>query len=152
MPVLGVFAQGSPAKLYVPVKNVEASSMTTGYAVALCLTAASVDGAQAVMTASGSSLTLPGWLGVANADIASNAYGLIQCWGYAASVYCSQLATSITITLGDALVPGAEKGGLFSTVPTYLNSGFGYVLTVSAPPTVSMAKTANYTSGIVRCF
>ncbi len=138
-------------RVFITVLNTAASSMTTGYAVSLTLAAASADGHQAVMTASGTAGTLPGWVGVAAADIAANTRGRVQCLGYVASIYLSQVATSITVTLGDALVPGAETGGLFSTVPTYLNSGFRYALVISAPPTLSGTKITNYTSGILRC-
>lgn len=151
MPVLGAFAQGSAAKLYIPVKNVSASSFTNGYGVALAIAGNSFDGAQAVLPASGTAGNLPGFIGVASGDIASNGFGLVQCWGFAASVYISQQATSITINQGDPLVPGAEAGGLASLAPTYAASGFKFILVSNPPATTSMAKTANYCSGLVRC-
>lgn len=151
MPSLGVFGQGSAAKLFVPVKNVSASSLTTGYAVALALAGNSFDGNAAVLPASGTAGNLPGFLGVASADIASNAYGLVQSWGFAASVYLSQYGTSVTVNQGNCLVPGAEAGGLGSAVSTYLNAGFKFIVASNTPATVSMAKTANYCSGLIRC-
>ena len=151
MPTLGVFAQGSAARLYLPVRVVEASSITLGYGAAICQLAASFDGNAAIMPLSGTAATLTGWIGVAAADIASNGYGLVQCFGPAASVYISQQDTSITINAQNALVPGAEKGGLMSVVPTYLNAGFKFVICTNPPATTSMAKTANYSGGLIRC-
>lgn len=151
MPSLGVFGQGGAAKLYLPVRCVAASSATLGYGVGFAQIAGSFNGKEVALTASGTANTLTGWVGVAAADIASNAYGLAQCWGGAASIYLSQVNTSITINIANALIPGAEAGGLFSVVPTYLNAGFKFVLCSNPPPTVSMAKTANYTSGVIRC-
>lgn len=151
MPTLGVFAQGSPAKLYIPVKNGTASSFTTGFAVAFACAGNSVTGVDGVLAASGTAANLPGWIGVASGDIANGSYGLVQCWGLANSVYLSQYGTSVTVTLGDAIVPGAEAGGLGSAVPTYLNAGFKFALVVSAPAALSLAKVSNYTSAILRC-
>lgn len=151
MPVLGVFTQGGSAKLYLPVKTTISASLTTGYLVALALNGVSLDGAQAMLPASGTAAHLPGFIGVANADIAGSAFGLVQCFGFAASVYLSQYGTSVTVNQGNALSPGAEAGGAGSAVPTYLNSGFKFIICSNPPATVSMAKTANYSSGLVRC-
>lgn len=152
MPSLGVFGQGSAAKLYLPVRGVQASSLTTGYLTGLCLAAASFDGNSAILTASGTAGTLPGFIGVANADVAVNGYGLVQCWGHAVSIFMSQVATSITFTVGDACVPGAEAGGCASVVPTYLNAGFKFIISSGSPNTASLAKASNYMGGIIRCF
>ncbi len=152
MPSMGVFAQGAGAKLYLPVRCVEASSLTNGYLVALNLQhSLSFDGNQAIMTASGSARTLPGWVGIAAGDIASNAFGLVQSWGVAASIYGSQQATSITINIGDACIPVAESGGAISTVPTYLNAGFKFILSSGTPNTTSLAKSVNYMAGLLKC-
>lgn len=150
MPLLGVFGQGSAAKLYLPVKVVQASSATTGYGVNLHIGTNSFDGNAINLAASGTTANLPGFIGVAANDIASTAFGLAQCWGFAASVYMSQYGTSVTVNQGNCLVPGAEAGGLGSTVSTYLNSGFKFIVASNTPATVSMAKTANYCSGLVR--
>ena len=143
-----------PEKIFIPVLNTEASSMTTGYAVAIAFGAASADGHQAVMTRSGTAANLPGWVGVAAADIAANTRGRVQTYGYAASIYLSQMNTSITVTIGDLLVPGAQAGGLTSAItPTGAASGFRYVMVISAP-TLTLSNTVGncYTSGYIRCF
>lgn len=151
MPSLGVFAQGAAAKLYIPVRNVSASSLTLGYAVALAVGGNSVDGNAAVLMASATTADLPGFIGVANSDIASNGYGLVQCWGFAASVFLSRTNTSVTINQGNPLVAGAAAGGLTSVAPTYANSGFKYILASNVPVTTSLAVGAAYLSGLIRC-
>ena len=151
MPVLGVFSQGSAAKLYIPVTNVEASSLTLGYAVALRIDGASFNGNNAVMADSDNAVDLPGFIGVAAADIASNGRGLVQCWGFAASVYLSNTNTSVTHTQGDPLVPGARAGGLKSAAPTWANSGMKFILISNVPVTLSNAIVDSYASGLVRC-
>ena len=125
-------------RAYMTVKNVEASSMTTGYLVAICVgNSASFDGTQAVMPASGTAGNLPAFVGVAFRDIASNTYGLVQTYGPCGSVAFSNQGTSITINVGDPLVPGAAKGTATSLAPTYANSGFKYILASNTAAAVS---------------
>jgi len=129
-------AQGDE-RAYGTYKNVEASSLTTGYAVALAAAAASFNGTNACLAGSGATGRQINWIGIAANDIAPNAYGIVQQYGLCASVFLSNAGTSITITLGDACVPGALAGGLYSAVPTWLNSGFACVIAVSTPAAVS---------------
>lgn len=137
-----------PEKVYVAVKNVSASSLTTGYAVALAIAGNSFDGVNAVLADSDDTGNLPGFIGVARADIASNSNGQVISAGFAASVFLSHVGSSITINQGDPLVPGKAPGGLASLAPTYAASGFRYVLASNTPPAVSAAA---YCSGLVRC-
>ena len=117
----------SPEQIHMPVTNVDARSLTLGWPVALRLgTNASLNFNNAVLALSGTAGDLPGFLGVADQDIATNAVGRVVLWGYAKSVYLSQTGTSVTITNADPLVPGA--GGFFSLAPTYAASGFKYVI------------------------
>ena len=93
-----------PEKILISVKNVDgAGSITTGMGACLVFTAASGDGAQAVLATKALSRS---FVGVAKADIAINAYGLLTAWGYAASVLISQSVGSWTITAGDCLQTG----------------------------------------------
>src|SRR5690348_7440564 len=87
-------------------KNVEASSLTTGYGVAYASASASFDGTQVALAGSGAVGRQFGFIGIAVKDIAPNAYGLIQTHGATASVWISNVGTSITINVGDPLVPG----------------------------------------------
>lgn len=138
-------------RAFITVKNVEASSITTGMGVALRIgTTASFDGNSAVMAKSGNAGDLPGFLGVAVRDIPSNQYGLVQTYGNTLSVFLSVITTSLTITAGDPLVPGAAAGGFYSLAPTYASSGFGYVI-ASNCPTITLSNAAPmYCSGFVR--
>lgn len=138
-------------RAFLNIKNVEASSITTGMGIALRIgTTASFDGTSCVRAASGNAGDLPGFLGVAAQDIPSNGFGLCQIFGNVLSVQLSNVNTSITVTAGDPLVPGALAGAFTSAAPTYATSGFGYVL-VSNAPTVTLSQAApQYCSGFVR--
>lgn len=134
-------------RVYGTYKNVEASSITNGYLAALRLgTSASFDGTQVVRAAGGNTADLPGFIGVAAQDIVSNGYGLIQLYGSCASVFLSGTTTSLTINVGDPLVPGALAGGAFSLAPTYVASGFAYVIASN----VSNASITGWISGFMR--
>lgn len=122
---------------YGTYKNVEASSLTTGFAVACAAAAASFDGNQVCFAGTAATGRQINWIGIAAKDIAPNAYGIVQQYGLVASIYISNVGSSITITLGDACVPGALAGGVFCAVPTWLNSGFACVIAVSTPAAVS---------------
>lgn len=141
-------------RVFMTVKNVEASSITTGMGVALRIgTAASFDGVSAVMTRSGQVADLRGWVGIAVQDIASNAYGLVQMFGNCVSVLLSEMNTSITINTGDPLSPTAQAGALSSLVgtPTFGSGGFGYVLASNVPTNTLSQAGPLYASGFIRC-
>jgi len=144
---IGVPMRGVPEKVFLTVKNVLGATITKGYAVALCVAGNSFDGQSAVLADSSTAANLPGFIGIAKADLANTEYGPVQCFGYAASVYLSNVGTSITITQGDAMIPGADAGGMFSAAPTYADSGFGVVIAVGTP-TIS---ASGYTEGFIRC-
>lgn len=138
-------------RAFLTVKNVEATSITTGMGVALRIgTAASFDGTQAVRATSANAGDLPGFLGIATKDIPSNTVALIQCFGAVASVFLSVLATSITITSGDPLVPGGAPGGFASAVPTYAASGFCWVIASNVPTNTLSQAAPLYASGFIR--
>ena len=139
----------------VNVTNVDAASITTGYAVAYALVGDSVNGVNVVKPASGTAANLPGFIGIALQDFAANAVGRVQMFGWVASVFFSRTNTSVTLNIGDPLVPGAAAGGLWSLAPTYAASGFKYVNVGSvatigaAVGNTSVAVTAAYTSGLL---
>lgn len=144
----------APEQIFMPVTNVDARSLTQGWPVALRLgTNASLNFNNAVLALSGTAGDLPGFLGVADMDIATNAVGRVIVWGYAKSVYLSSVATSITINNGDPLVPGAA--GFFSLAPTYAASGFKYVIASNVPAgtlasSLSAAVNTIWASGFVK--
>lgn len=140
-----------PEKIQVCIKNVEATSITMGMGVALCIgTAASFDGVSCVRPASGTAANLPGFLGVAVQDIASNGFGLVQVFGAVASVLLSNVATSVTIATGDPLIPSPAAGLFSSAVPSYAASGFGWVIASAVPANTLSVAAPLYCSGFVR--
>lgn len=135
-------------KIFTTYQNVEASSLTTGFAAAIATASASFNGTQVMFASSAAADRKQNWIGIAAADIAPNAYGLIQQYGPCASVYISNVGSSITINVGDALAPGALSGGLFClAAPTWLASGFGVVIASNTPPAVS---ATGWMSGFIR--
>lgn len=139
-------------RVFVTVKCVEASSITTGYSAGLKIaTTGSFDGTSAVMMRSGTAGDLPGWLGIAVQDIPSNGFGLVQIFGNCLSVLLSNVITSITIATGDPLIPSPVAGALSSGAPTYAASGFGYVIASSVPANTLSVAAPLYASGFIRC-
>lgn len=138
-------------RAFVTVKNVEASSITTGMGVSLRIgTTASFDGTSAIRSISTQAADLPGFLGIAVRDIPSNQYGLVQIYGNTSSVLISNMGTSITFTAGDPLIPSTVAGAMFSGAPTYAASGFNWVI-CSNPPTNTLSQASPmYVSGFVR--
>jgi hypothetical protein len=144
-----------PERVLINVKNVEASSLTTGYGVCLAIgnedVAASADGVNAVMFTTSAEL-LPSFIGVAKSDIASNAYGPIIGWGFADSIALSQEANvTVGLLAGQSLlIPGAGAG-------TFTSAGAAWeALSTLAGKYVINAMTQstnggiNYTKGFVR--
>lgn len=135
-------------KIFATYKNVEASSLTTGMAVALATAAASFNGTNVCMAGTAAVGRQQTWLGFAAQDLAPNAYGLVQMYGLVNSIYISNYGISVTFTLGDSLVPGALAGGVGSiAAPTFATSGFAGAIVISAPLTLS---AISWTSGFFR--
>ncbi len=140
-----------PEKVQIIVKNTETTSITNGMAVALCIgTSGSFDGIQCVKAASGVAANLPGFLGVAIQDIASQGFGLVQMFGPVASVLLSNVGPSITIAAGDPLIPSPGLGLFSSGAPTYAASGFGWVIASNVPANTLSVAAPLYCSGFVR--
>ena len=137
----------NPEKVFMPVTNVSGTTVTKGQAVALAIGGNSFDGKSVVLADSGVAADLPGFLGVAERDIADTENGLIQILGFADSIAVDGLGTSVTVTKGDPLVPGATPGELASAEPTFVNSGLKYAL-VAETLTVS---ASGFASGYLRC-
>lgn len=130
-------------KVYVSVTNMEGATITTGLPVAY-VQGASMDGSGAVIANSAGDM--PGFIGVAFKDIPKNGYGLVQVSGFVQSVLISNVGSSITITVGDPLVPAPV--GFFSAAPTYANSGFKWVALASNTP--AAVSAASYVSGLIK--
>jgi hypothetical protein len=137
-------------KIQIVVKNVDGGgSITTGLGAALVQTGASIDGISAVRS---TAALWKGFVGVSQQDIAINGFGLVTAWGFANSVAISNVGTSITVTAGDYLRPGAAAGTFFSgqaaaeTLSTLL---YRYVVGATTAVAIS-AVTDGGVSGFVR--
>jgi len=139
--------KNSADRVLIVVKNVDGGgSITTGLAVALCEAGASIDGVSAVKLTGARG---KGFAGIAAGDIAINAFGLVTAWGYAASVQISAVGSSITVTAGDVLKPGAVAGTLFSAIANEAISTqlYKYVYVASSQ---TISANPVWTAGIVR--
>ena len=134
-------------KVYILVKNVDGTgTITTGLAVNLVPAGASIDGISAIQS---TAATWKGFVGIAVQDIAVNAYGLVQSYGYCASVNISAVGSSITVTAGDTLKPGGVAGTLFSSLTDQAISTLLYRYAyVAASQTIS--ANPSYTAAIIR--
>jgi hypothetical protein len=138
--------RNDPESIRVAFKNVNGGgSITTGYGIRLVASAASFDGLSAVTS---TAAALKDFLGIAAQDVPINGFGKSTVWGYAASIVLSNVGTSITVTAGDTLKPGAVAGTWFSSVTdaamtTLLNK---YIV---AGQTQTISALA-YVSGFVR--
>lgn len=132
----------------VAFKNVDGGgSVTTGYAVAIVTTAASFDGISAVRRTAALTKTFHG---VSTSDVAINGFGKAVIYGYAASIAISNVGTSITVTAGDVLIPGAVAGTHFSSVTDQALSTQVYRYSVSGQTTTISAQA--WVSGYVKGF
>lgn len=139
-----------PERIQIMVKNVDGSgSITTGMGVSFPVAAASIDGISVVKYAA---TLVKGFCGVVTQDIAINGFGLATAWGFVNSVQISNVGTSITITAGDTLKPGAVAGTFFSslvneTISTLL---YRYVYAATTVPVDISNLNQSFVSGIVR--
>lgn len=140
--------RNDPESIKIMVKNVDGGgSITTGMGVCLVAAGASNDGVSAVKS---TAALWEGFIGVAAEDIPINGYGRVTCFGTANSVLFSHVGSSITVTGGDILIPGAVAGTFFSTVTDQAVSTlfYRYVLAASSPTISTQAQA--YGRGIVR--
>jgi len=140
-----VQGRGDPFRCLVNVKNVDAATITTGLGVCLVVSGASIDGVSAVRSTAGNQ---KGFAGIAEDDIPVNGYGVVCVGGFTNSVLLSNVGTSITVSAGDTLIPGAVAGTFFSSVTGQAMSTLLYRYVVGADSiTISAAA---YVRGIVR--
>lgn len=137
-------------KVFIIVRNVDGGgSITTGMGACLVATAASGNGVSAVRS-------LPAlardFVGVAVQDIAINAYGLVQAWGYVSSVFLSQSVGSWTITSGDQLRLNVTAPGAFTSVitPQAVSTHFYKYVVAAGAVADTISNPRPYMSGIVR--
>ena len=68
-------------------------------------------------------------LGLADEDVANNATGLCQVYGYHESVMVYRIVDSVTVTAGDAIGPGAAASVGFSSTGT--KTAFGPLISLA---------------------
>ncbi len=109
------------------------------------MAAASFDGISSVQN---TAAAIRDFYGVVAKDTPINGFGKAVAYGYAASIVLSNVGTSITITAGNVLIPGAVAGTWFSSITdaamtTILNKypTAGSTVTISA---------LGWTNGFVR--
>lgn len=134
-------------RVQLVVKNVDgAGSITTGRGAFLVSTLLSFDGISAARsTAAG----IAGFVGIASQDIPINGFGLVTAWGYAASIEVSCVGTSLTVTVGDILRPGAVGGTFFSGLASEAMSTLLYKYVINGS-TITVSSPITYVQGIVR--
>ena len=135
-------------KVFRTVLNVEGATITTGNAVSLRPTAASIDGVNAVIDNSAADHV--GFIGIATQDIANNDYGLVQVNGLVNSVLLSNAGTSITITAGDLITGGPAGFYSFNPATAYSGAGSGlfnwrHVINVDT----ATVSAAGYVRGLI---
>lgn len=84
-------SRASAEQVFIVVQNVSGGTLTAGYSC--CFELGSVDGVRVTQPATA---FLQAFAGVADADIANNAYGLIQVYGYRSSAYISRSSEKAT--------------------------------------------------------
>lgn len=137
-------------KIQLMVKNVDGGgSITTGLGACFPISGASIDGISSVKA---TAALARGFVGVATQDIAINGFGLVTAWGYVNSVQISNVGTSITITAGDQLKPGAVAGTFFSAVAPEATSTqyYKYVYAATTVPVDLSNLNQSFVAGIVR--
>jgi hypothetical protein len=135
-------------RIFATYQNVEASSLTTGYAVAIAVASASFNGTQVCLAGTAATGRQTSWIGIAARDIAPNAYGIVQLYGPVNSVFISNVGSSLTFGVGAAMVPGALSGGLFCiAAPTWATGGFAFLVLSNDLPAVS---ATGWVSGFMR--
>jgi len=126
-------------KVFLEVQNVSGSTATAGYALVLDV-GANVDG---VRVTQASATDVQAFVGVANADIANNAYGLVQCYGYRSSVRIYSSAGSSVAGDDLTVVAGAAHWGLTPVTGQGVNKAFGFLCeAISASSSSQYATTA----------
>jgi hypothetical protein len=122
-------------KLFLIVYNVAGATITANYPAVWDISTA--DG---VRVSKPATATLSLFVGLANKDIADSAYGLVQVYGYRASVYVSN-HTSLAVVAGDILIPVNAQWYLARSGASDGLTGFVYAGEAFATATTPAAST-----------
>ena len=121
--------------VFMVVRNVSGSTLTGGYSCVFDV-GANVDG---VRVTQASSTDLQAYAGVADSDIADDAYGLVQVFGYRSSVYVySSTGSSAS---GDELTVVADEWGVTPQATSGDAKSFGFLCEAVAASSSSQYHT-----------
>ena len=130
-------SRSQPEVVYIVVQNVSGSTITAGYSAAFD-TGASADG---VRVSRVGTTRLQSFAGVADSDIANNAYGLVQVYGYRSSAFIHSSAG--TDATGSGLTTSASQWGLVPANAAGTSKTFGFLCeAVSASSSSAYDTTA----------
>lgn len=114
-------SRAQPEVVFLVAKNVSGSTITAGYSCVFDV-GASVDG---VRVTQASADDLSAYAGVADSDIANGDFGLLQVYGYRASVRIyTSAGDSVT---GDLFGPTANQWGVLPGTTSGVGKSFGFV-------------------------
>jgi hypothetical protein len=131
-------------KIFASFTNNQGATITTGYAVAFTNDTASNDGNKAVIVQAVSSRT---FAGICESDVANNAVGRYQCYGYHGSIYFFAQATSVSLTADHACGPGTTNS--LGVAPTGVTHGIGPVVLMQSVGAV-VRSAGGYVEGFIR--
>lgn len=125
-------------KVFIICQNVSGSTMAAGYSCVFDV-GASVDG---VRVTKPETTDMQAFAGVADEDIASNAYGRIQVYGYraAALIYLGSAGSAAT---GDNLSVIGDQWGLQPATPLGTSKAFGFLCEAVAASAASSAYNSS---------
>jgi hypothetical protein len=128
-------SRSNPEVVYIVVQNVSGSTITAGYSAAFDV-GASVDG---VRVSRPGTARLQSFAGVADSDIANNAYGLVQVYGYRSSALI--WSSTGSSAAGDNLTVTASQWGLTPAAGTGTSKAFGFLCEAVAGSSSSPYQT-----------
>lgn len=137
--------RNDPESLKISIRNVDGGgSITLGLGAALVASAASFTIGDAIPAVRSTAALWNMFLGVAAQTIPINGYGKVVAYGHAGTVQFSNVGTSLTITAGDVMIPGAVAGTFFSSVTAAAMSTllYRYVITTSTAAAISTQAVA----------
>jgi len=139
-------SRSSAEVVFIVAKNVSGSTITAGYSCVFDV-GTNVDGVR-VTQASGTDLGA--YAGVADADIANSAYGLLQVYGYRSEVYVKTVANSSTYSTGSNLDPVADVWSLTPSAVAAGDKSFAVLCeAITDSSDTSSAYSANF-KGFIR--
>ena len=120
---------------FAVVQNVSGSTATSGYGVVWDV-GANADG---VRVTQASATDLSAFAGIVDSDIADNAYGLVQVYGYRSSI--SIYSSTGASVAGDCFGPAAGQWGVTPATTGTTTQGFGFICAAVAGSASSQYNT-----------